>query len=351
MSDVAAVLLTTNEPTTGKSMQAIESQTLAPAQIVVIENVSPFHRALNEGARQVTAPFFVQVDADMILDAHCFRSLRDAMKPGVGMVVAELRDPMIGATVGVKMFRSACFANEGLSDTISADTDFLDSVTRHGWKVVYVGRGESTLGDHLPEYTPGYTYKKYFIEGGRLRYRGATGGLRWRMKRLEASRHDLSRLAIAALAQGFFRASDTDELFRDSSAEETGRAAEALLKRGGEPSAEALAAARADRIGEIFIGSVLAGLRTVANESLSPIATLEGLIAGGDSWRPTVAKLGFFHGLLSSATAEATLEEDSRTLRRFLTTAAHARAGAFRRIAGAARFHLDGFLGRRQWKW
>jgi len=185
---------------------------------VDIEGVSPFHRALNEAARRMTSPFFVQVDADMILDRDCFAELRGAVRSDTGIVVGELRDPMAGHTVGVKLFRKACFADAQASDSVSPDTDFGRAIRRRGWKTVYASRpagafqATRTFGEHRPDYTPPYTWRKFLLEGGRLRYRGAQGGLRSRIARLESSRHPQARLALLALYRGFFRAGDHDGL-------------------------------------------------------------------------------------------------------------------------------------------
>mgnify|MGYP001556751765 FL=1 len=174
MSDVSAVLLSTGEPSVGRARRAIQMQTLAACEIVDVENVTPFHRALNEGARRVTGDFFVQVDADMVLDPECFAELRYRVRADTGIVVGELRDPMMGQTVGVKLFRTECFSVVETVDSVSPDTDFVDSISRRGWKTVYVGRPAGsthvthTVGDHDPLYTPSYVMTKFLLEGARL---------------------------------------------------------------------------------------------------------------------------------------------------------------------------------------
>ncbi len=47
MSDVSAVVLTLGEPHTGRALESITRQTLPPAEVIVIEGVSPFFRAMN----------------------------------------------------------------------------------------------------------------------------------------------------------------------------------------------------------------------------------------------------------------------------------------------------------------
>ncbi len=40
------------------------------------------------------------------------------MRPGTGIVVGELRDPLVGQVVGIRMFRTACFRDGGMPDSI-----------------------------------------------------------------------------------------------------------------------------------------------------------------------------------------------------------------------------------------
>ena len=62
-----------------------------PAEIISVAGVRPFYRALAAGAARVTTPFFIQVDADMVLDEACIERLRDAMTPEIGITVGQLR--------------------------------------------------------------------------------------------------------------------------------------------------------------------------------------------------------------------------------------------------------------------
>jgi hypothetical protein len=139
-NEISAVVLTTGEPTTQAAIDSLHRQTAALADIIVVRDIAPFHKALNAGVTQVKTPFFVQVDADMVLDDHCIDALRSGMRRDVGIVVGHLRDPLIGQVVGVKLFRTACFQIGMFEDSISPDTDFVADIARPGWKTVYIGR-------------------------------------------------------------------------------------------------------------------------------------------------------------------------------------------------------------------
>src|SRR5262245_18448929 len=141
-SDVSAVVLTQGEATTEHAVASVRQQTLGVQDIIVIEHVTPFHRAPNVGAARTRTAFFIQVDADMILDANCVAALRGCFADDVGLVVGMLRDPLRGRTVGVKMFRAACFQLGSFPDSISPDTDFNDAIAEGGWKTIYALRSQ-----------------------------------------------------------------------------------------------------------------------------------------------------------------------------------------------------------------
>ena len=221
MSDITVVVLTMGEETTSRAIASIEKQTLQPAEVIITENVSPFHRALNLGASKVKTQFFVQVDSDMILDKNCLEELRECMTENVGIVIGQLRDPLLVITSGVKMFRKVCFQKIKFRNSISPDTDFYIDMQKHGWKIRYAlnlgYKGESnklwlTFGEHRPTYTPLYTYSKYYVLGRRYRHRKDLDGLIWRFQKL-ANKVDIIRLiAQIAFAHGIFLEEEKDLL-------------------------------------------------------------------------------------------------------------------------------------------
>ncbi len=221
MSDITAVLLTIGEDTTSRAIASVEKQTLQPAKIIVIKNVSPFHRALNLGAFKVKTAFFVQVDSDMILDENCLEELRKCMTEKVGIAIGQLRDPFLGVTSGIKMFSKECFEKIRFRNSISPDTDFYNDVQEHGWKIRYAlnlgNRTESnklwsTFGEHRPTYTPLYTYSKYHVLGRRYRYRKDLEGFKWCFLGLQNGGDSVPIFAKIAMAHGIFLEDEIDLL-------------------------------------------------------------------------------------------------------------------------------------------
>ncbi|AHG88406.1 glycosyl transferase family 2 [Gemmatirosa kalamazoonensis] len=219
--DVTVVLLTLGEASADRARESVRRQTAAPAAVVEVRDVRPFHRALNEGVSRVRTPLLLQLDADMTLDARCVETLRAAMHadPAVGVAVAFLRDPLVGRVSGVKMFRRACFDAAPFRDSVSPDTDFLAEIRRAGWRDVYVldfagdDRGRwHTLGTHEPAYDARYTYAKYLLEGARHRHHRDASALRWHLGELRRSRHPQATLARVAMVHGILAGGDADLL-------------------------------------------------------------------------------------------------------------------------------------------
>ncbi len=224
-SDVSVVLLSIGESTTARARASIARQSIDVADIIDVQDVRPFHRALNDGARRVATEFFAQVDADMVLDAHCLESLQLAMSsdPAIGVAIGFLRDPLVGRVSGIRLFRRACFDDSEFRDSISPDTDFLESINARGWRDVYVLRFDRgigselhTFGEHLPDYEVAYVWRKHQMEGARYVYRGLAWGLEWHLGVLETSAHPVAPLARVAMLQGALSGVIDDQLGRET---------------------------------------------------------------------------------------------------------------------------------------
>lgn len=223
MSDITAVVLTIGEETTQRALDSLKRQTVLPEEIIVIRDVTPFHKALNLGASKVQTEFFIQVDSDMILDENCLEDLRGHMieDNNLGIVVGPLRDTLVELISGVKMFRKKCFEKIQFKNSVSPDTDYYNDIEKYGWKCIYVlnlrysvaSNGFChTFGEHRPTYTPLYTYSKYYVLGRRYRYRKDFVGLNWRFRQLECNYHDLSLMAQIGMAHGLFSEEEKDLL-------------------------------------------------------------------------------------------------------------------------------------------
>jgi len=357
MPAVSAVVLSVGEPYTERAIRSLATQSTPVDDIIVIEHVSPFSRAINEGARRVRTPYFVQVDADMILDPTCVETLVARMQPDTGIVVGELRDALLGQTVGVKVFRTACFRDGGVPDSIAQDTDFVARLHERGWKTHYVtaeGAGPDdvrpTLGEHKPDYTEPYTYRKLLIEGARIRNRGAKHGLSWQMGVMEESPHPLAVLAQAAFAHGLFLNLDRDEL-RPVPTDPKCDALVTLLAsdaRDADVAGDLPDLLRHGRLGVIFRRFASTGRSLARSRAGATFRDVFNSVSGTRrNPRALVAKIAVSHGALIDDSDLVRLAEDGRVLRDLVVFGMGSRATRWDHV----RARTERLLSRRRVPW
>jgi len=326
MSDISAVVLSMGETTTQRTLDSLKTQSSLPEEVILVKHVTPFHRALNMGASKVKTEFFVQVDSDMIPDPNCFESLRECMTEDVGIAVGHLRDPLVGRTVGIKMFRKRCFEKVKFPDTISPDTDFRDRILRGGWKCVYVlGFNEGspnlwhTFGEHQPNYTANYTYSKYLLEGKRYVYRNDSGGFRAHFRKLHKSTHSAALLAEVAMAHGIFLGSEND-LLRPYGKQEEVEFLQVFLagEGGGEADEFDLAGIVQFNPDVQFRDFYRLGIRLRAGNSPQGFKGCIDKLKQAPEKMAWVAIVALCHGLLSEKYEEGKFRDDYAMFRNFL---------------------------------
>jgi hypothetical protein len=330
-SDVSAVVLSIGENTLARALESVRAQRPPLYEVMIVRDVTPFYRAINLAASMVQTPFFVQVDCDMVLDPDCATRLRAEVTEDTGIVVGQLRDPLMGQVRGVKLFRAACFAVGGMPNTATMDTDFVKAIERRGWRTRYIldtnddtGIRHPSLGEHRPAYTPFYTFHKYRLEGRRHRSRGRPEGLRWHFEVLEQSTHPCALVAQLALAHGLFWDVDEDMLRPYGPDAEFDRVAAFLpdlqpLHVSVPPPPAVLDGTPAEVFGRFHrLGSKLHRERA-ADEFRAHMATLR---AGRRDERQRLAKIALCHGLFSDAIDEPRMQADLDLLRGLLSIVA-----------------------------
>lgn len=324
-SDVSAVVLTVGESTTAEAIRAVEAQTLPVREVVTVEGVSPFHHALNEGAARVQTPYFVQVDADMILDPICVETLRSLFTPSLARVSGFLRDRLLGRVCCIKMFRTAVFADHSVPNTIAQDADFSRQIEAKGWLTLIAlrylpNRDEwHTFGEHRPSYSPHYTFNRFLIEGRRARYRKDTQGFRSRLARLHRqAMQDASLLAQIGLGHGIFLEGDNDML-RPTPESDEFLWLDAFLRDAKEVTNHRGAKLRAaGEAREIFRDAYRFGIELRAARDVPALRVeLQALGASSEelAW---VAHVGICHGLFAPRYDDETFEDRFRLLSELL---------------------------------
>jgi len=326
--DVSALVLTIGETTTQRAIDSISTQTLKPAEVVIVRDVRPWHNAMNAGAARVATPFFVLVDSDMVLDPDCFEQLRKRMRPGIAAVVAALRDPLMGSAIGVKLFRTECFKQVSVPDSIAPDTDFNQLVRARGWKTIRARRGLQmwrgevlALGEHSPTYTPEYTYRKHLMEGRRYHYRQSLPGIRWDFAMLEGSRHPSALIAQIGLAHGIFLGSSQDLLGREELPGDRYPDLERFFAHPEETAVTGSLPPLPKTTAQVYASYFLLG-RSLFEEgtpkAFERIVRALGNTRGDDAaW---IAKIGLFRGLADRDYLATRPENDFRMLEEFLAT-------------------------------
>ena len=315
MSDVTAVVLTTGEEATERAIDSVRKQSVLPEEIILIQNVMPFHKALNLGASRVRTEFFIQVDSDMILDTTCITDLRDCVSDGVGMVLGHVRDPLLGPIQAIKLFRTECFENVQLRDCVSSETEFNDDIVRNGWRMIYALKysGDTasawhTFGEHCPDYNPRYTFSKFTREGAKARYRKA--GLWDIFHRLKASRNNAALIAIIAASHGIF-VQETRDLHGALAESEEFQLVEHFLMFPENCDAPPIARpdlVRAD-LKNAFRRFFEAGIQLRQHRAASTFKPLMRQLHQDSSIASWVALVGLCHGLFFEEYREADAEE------------------------------------------
>jgi hypothetical protein len=330
MSDITAIVLTIGEETTDCAIDSLKRQTVLPEEIIVIRNVTPFHKALNLGVSKVRAEFFIQVDADMILDENCLEDLRERMTENVGIAMGQLRDPLMGIESGIKMFRKECFQEIQFKNSVSPDTDFYNDIQKNGWEIRHVlnlkYKGESknlwpTFGDHKPHYTPIFTYRRYYLLGRRYRYRKDLFMLKRRFQQLQNSNHPVSLVAQIALAHGIFSEDEIDLLMPSlyTSNEDFSFLEKSLRSENSyDIDKSNISLHLTSRPKEIFRNFYNLGIDLRKNNSPVALKYCMEVLDIDRTYFAWIAKVGLCHGIFSEAYSEEKVKREYAILRELL---------------------------------
>ena len=146
---VTGLVLTIGESTTQRAISALESQTCPPDDIVVVQNVLPFHRAMNEGISRIKTEHFLQCDADMVPDPDCIEIMSMYTTLETGVVIAHLEDELMGKIQAIKFFRTDFAQEYRFTDHVSPDTNYILRLADMGIKYVFAMRRKPMYGHDI----------------------------------------------------------------------------------------------------------------------------------------------------------------------------------------------------------
>lgn len=141
-------------------LASLERQTLRPAKIEKVENVTPLSKAFAERLRKARTKYYIQVDADMVLHRHCVETLYNMMQRNPKCFLAKglLRDDIIGKIGFIKLWNREAIGDTKVRDVIGCDRDFEKRLKEKGF---VEERIERILGHHINTFDRKSTFFKY----------------------------------------------------------------------------------------------------------------------------------------------------------------------------------------------
>lgn len=168
MSDlITAFVITTGEPSTSDCIGRLGAQT-RKVKIEMIRDVTPMWRAFQEMHDRCETPFFIQVDADMLLDPDAVERLY------LGITRQESRcaqytewlwgDAEDRPIMGVKIYRHRIVSEFPYTDGLSCEQTQFEAVQEGGYDVTGAPpawKREQCLGLHYSCQTPAMAYQRW----------------------------------------------------------------------------------------------------------------------------------------------------------------------------------------------
>lgn len=172
-NELTVCVSTVGEPTTERCLQHLAQQDCR-FQIKIIRNETPLSSALQAMIDRVETPYYVQVDADMILKPHAVSWLYARMTmlrertPKLAMLVMPLYDVHMGIVMtGVKIYLHRAMDQSPYRDVQSCEVDQLKRLEGLGWqyRVEFTGAerqdDDEVLGYHGTSYTNYGAFERY----------------------------------------------------------------------------------------------------------------------------------------------------------------------------------------------
>lgn len=177
---VTAFAITTGEPSTDKCIELVRAQTVVPL-IEIIRDVTPMWRAFQEMIERCRTPYYVQVDADMLLDSDAIERLLSVMQINARASIAVgwlWGDAERRPIQGVKMYRHAVSSLYPYTDSLSCEMPQVRSMERDGHPVVVTRMPsvrEGCMGLHYAEQNPEMAFRRAKRTTQKLRAIGHMG--------------------------------------------------------------------------------------------------------------------------------------------------------------------------------
>jgi hypothetical protein len=151
--DLTVFVVSTGEETADECMAALEAQT-RKARVELIAGVYPMSAAFQAMPDRCETRYFLQVDADMILNEDAVERLHRAIRrsgPWTFQVSAQLYEEGFGVGGAVKCWKRSLFRHFSFRDVRTVDRDLYRRTRRFGLRP---RRLKSVVGIHRPRHSP-----------------------------------------------------------------------------------------------------------------------------------------------------------------------------------------------------
>ena len=163
MKNLTLFIIASGEESLNDCEKAIKAQKLSSEiELIVkkISNVTPMSEAFNEMHRQSSSPFFIQVDADMILNENAVQTLYDGIKNSFFWTYAaygQLYEEGFGVGGSIRIWRRSFFKLFEFKDARTVDRNLFKRAKRWGFRRKNL---KKVLGVHRPRHSSFSEYLK-----------------------------------------------------------------------------------------------------------------------------------------------------------------------------------------------
>lgn len=229
-ADIVAVVISTGEKTRDACIAAIRAQSLRPRRLDMVENVAPISAAYNRALEFADGEFYCYVDADIVLDRHCFRTLVRMLweDPHAAEAMALLRDELLGDIGYVRMYRTKMIEGLQYEDVVGCDRVFERQIAERGYARPLL---REALGEHVAVQEPGRTFSSFMRRGSKTAsiwpHKAPSRALRLARAYVER-RDEAAFTALIAFCHGLFVEQKGERDFRQDEEGEAQKALELL---------------------------------------------------------------------------------------------------------------------------
>lgn len=165
--EITAFVVTSGEPSTAECIRRLEAQTVR-VRVETIDRVTPMWRAFAAMHERVKTPFYVQVDADMMLQPDALERLHAGIVEAgedcgqfCGWLWGDAEDRPIQ---GCKIYRTSIATRFPYADGISCEWPQFRAMEAAGYRLVLAETPEGRagcVGEHFSLQTPEMAFKRW----------------------------------------------------------------------------------------------------------------------------------------------------------------------------------------------